>query len=48
MNEQMNHSVTQQILHMAPIERQYSHGANRTENWFHKRHIEWDSVTETP
>lgn len=31
---------------MAPIEKQYSGGANRTDNWFHKRHIEWNSVTE--
>lgn len=46
MNEQMNHSITQQILLMAPIAKQYSQGANRTDNCFHKRHIDWDSVTE--
>lgn len=47
MNEQMNHSVNQQTLFMAPIEEKYSRGANRADNWFHKGHIEWDSVPES-
>ena len=47
MNEQMNHSVNQQILFMAPIEEKYSCEANRTDNWFHKGHTEWDSVPES-
>lgn len=42
----MDHSVNQQILFMAPTEEKYSQGANITDNWFHKRHIEWDGITE--
>lgn len=37
MNEQMNHSVTQQVWHMTPIEKHYSQGADRTADFIRMR-----------
>lgn len=42
MNEQMNHSVNQQILFMTPIEERDSHGANRLTTDFIR-----DTLSET-